>query len=118
MRRCALADLFRRWNDDGCLRVIPSAQVGVWSRMYSSAITCRTAAGSATAAAEAGAKRLLAALLAAGGDDKVRNLLAQPARSAIAGGLIAEAPGLAKFNAFERQHPFAQRDQVARQRGA
>jgi hypothetical protein len=52
----------------------------------------------------------LAALLAAGGDDEVRDL--------IAGGHVAEAIGVAKFNAFEREHPFAQRDQIARQRGA
>lgn len=52
----------------------------------------------------------LAALLAAGGDDEVRDL--------ITAGHIAEALGLAKFNAFERAHPFAQRDQIARQRGA
>jgi hypothetical protein len=60
----------------------------------------------------------LAALLDAGGDDEVRDLLAQPARSAIAAGHVAEALGVAKFNAFEREHPFAQRDQIARQRGA
>jgi hypothetical protein len=59
---------------------------------------------------EAGAKRLLAAILAAGGDDEVRDL--------IAAGQVAEAIGVARFNAFEREHPFAQRDQVARLRGA
>jgi hypothetical protein len=48
--------------------------------------------------------------MAAGGDDEVRDL--------IAGGHVAEAIGVAKFNAFEREHPFAQRDQIARQRGA
>ena len=59
-----------------------------------------------------------AALLAAGSDDEVRDLLAKLARSAIAAGQVAEAIGVAKFNAFEREHPFAQRDQIARQRGA
>jgi len=39
----------------------------------------------------------LAALLATGGDDEVRDLLAQPARSAIAAGQVAEAIGVAKF---------------------
>jgi hypothetical protein len=52
----------------------------------------------------------LAALLAAGSDAEVRDL--------IAAGRIAEALGVATFNTFERQHPFAQRDQVARRRGA
>jgi hypothetical protein len=56
--------------------------------------------------------------LLAGLDDEVRELLAQPARSAFAAGRVAEALGVARFNAFEQQHPFAQRDQVARQRGA
>jgi uncharacterized protein YgbK (DUF1537 family) len=52
----------------------------------------------------------LATLLATGGDDEVRDL--------IAAGQVAQALGVARFNAFERQHPFLQRDQVARQRGA
>jgi hypothetical protein len=36
----------------------------------------------------------------------------------LAAGQVAEALGAAKFNAFERQHPFAQRDHIARQRGS
>jgi hypothetical protein len=52
----------------------------------------------------------LATLLAAGGDDEVRDLIAT--------GQIAEAIGVARFNAFEQQHPFAHRDQIARLRGA
>ena len=51
----------------------------------------------------------LAALLT-GADDEVRAL--------IAADRVAEAIGVARFNTFEQQHPFAQRDQVARQRGA
>jgi hypothetical protein len=50
----------------------------------------------------------LATLLAAGGDDEVRDL--------IAAGQIAEAIGVARFNAFEQQHPFPQRDNAARRR--
>lgn len=52
----------------------------------------------------------LATLLAAGGDDEIHDL--------IAAGNIAEAISVAKFNAFDREHLFAQRDQVARQTGA
>lgn len=48
--------------------------------------------------------------LLAGLDDEVREL--------IAAGRVAEGLGVARFNAFEQQHPFAQRDQLARQRGA
>ncbi len=52
----------------------------------------------------------LSALLAAGLDDEVREL--------IGAGRVAEGIAVARFNAFEQQHPFAQRDQVARIRGA
>ena len=52
----------------------------------------------------------LAALIAAGGDDEVRELLAA--------GQVAEAIGLARFNAFERANPFYQRDLIATISGA
>lgn len=48
--------------------------------------------------------------LLAGADEEVHEL--------IAAGRVAEAIGVARFNAFEQQHPFAQRDLVARCRGA
>ncbi|NTU85563.1 MAG: hypothetical protein HGA45_40450 [Chloroflexales bacterium] len=50
------------------------------------------------------------AQLLAGADDEVHDLLAV--------GRVAEALGVARFNAFEQQHPFYQRDLVARCRGA
>jgi hypothetical protein len=56
--------------------------------------------------------------LLVGLDDEVCALLAQPARSAFAAGHVAEAIAVVRFNAFERQHPFYQRDQVARFCGA
>lgn len=48
--------------------------------------------------------------LLAGLDDEVREL--------IAAGRVAEGLAVARFNVFEQQHPFAQRDLVARIRGA
>lgn len=48
--------------------------------------------------------------LLAGLDDEVRGL--------IAAGRVAEGLAAARFNAFEQRHPFAQRDHIARIRGA
>jgi hypothetical protein len=96
--------------------------------IYPSGMPKRCAPASHNAVSEAGAQRFraaidpalaepgialsaegLAALFAAGGDDEVCDL--------IAAGQIAEAIGVARFNAFEREHPFAQRGQTASRRG-